>query len=334
MANVGVLGGGAFGLTLADLLAHKGNAVTVWVRDPERCELLQRTRIPGKPGQLRVHEAVRFTSKLDEACVPADVLVSAVASYAIRPVCESILTALTTLRDRLFVNVSKGIEDETLLFPSQIFAEVFGERHAAQFGILSGPSLAAEVCQRIPTVVTSCSASAETAAKVQELFFLPSFRVYTNSDCRGVELGGALKNVIAVAAGICDGLGFGANTKSALITRGLAELTRAGVALGARPQTLYGLAGLGDLVTTSMSPHSRNRTFGELVGRGVPAADALAQIGAVVEGYHTARAAHDMGKRLGIELPITDAVHAVLHEDRPIGEAMESLLMREPKPEN
>jgi glycerol-3-phosphate dehydrogenase (NAD(P)+) len=333
MSKVAVLGAGAWGLTIADLLAGKGHEVQVWLHEADRIEELRTNRTFGTPPELRVNSKVEFFPSIQDVCRNSEFIICAVASFAIRPVCKQLKSSIGALGDRIFVNVSKGIENSTLCLPQQIFQQEICGADTAKYAVLTGPSLAGEVCRRIPTVVTASSSIEAVAIQVQELFMNPDFRVYTNCDCRGAELGGALKNVMAVAAGICDGLGFGANTKSALITRGLAELARAGAALGARPETLYGLAGLGDLVTTCMSPLSRNRSFGELVGQGVPATEALQRIGATIEGYHTARAAHELGKRPGIEMPISFAVYEVLYENRGIRETIDGLLTRDPKPE-
>lgn len=331
--RVAVLGAGAWGLTLADLLACKGCCVGVWDCDLQLLERLRQTRRPGKPPELQVHESVQFHDEFSAAVGDTEIVVSAVPSFAVRSVCARLNEAPGGLGGRIYVSCSKGIEEETLMLPSEIFGEAFGSGACAQFSILSGPSHAEEVCRRMPTVVVSCSCEVETAERVRDLFFLPSFRVYTQTDCRGVELGGALKNVIAIAAGITDGLGFGDNTKAALITRGLAEIARAGAAMGAQPQTLAGLAGLGDLIVTAMSRHSRNRAFGELIGQGMDTRSALEKVGAVVEGYRTSKSAHGLGLKAGIEMPLTDAVFSVLHEGRNVRETSEMLLQRLPKPE-
>jgi glycerol-3-phosphate dehydrogenase (NAD(P)+) len=262
----------------------------------------------------------------------AEVIVSVVPSFAVRDVCRVIID-LGGLGARCFISCSKGITEDTLLLPSQVFAAEFGEEALDQYAVLSGPSHAEEVCQRIPTTVVSSSRSPQTAAIARDLFLLPEFRVYTQADTIGVELGAALKNVIAIAAGVCDGLGFGDNTKAALITRGLAEIARAGMAMGALPQTLSGLAGLGDLVVTAMSRHSRNRQFGELLARGRTPEAALEEVGAVVEGYRTARSAHGLARQLGIEMPLSEAVYRVCHEGLSLRDATDLLLSRDPKPE-
>jgi glycerol-3-phosphate dehydrogenase (NAD(P)+) len=331
--RVTVFGAGAWGLTLADLLSRKGCEVAVWDADTDIIRRLQRERSRGKPPGLVVAETVRFETEFEPAAGFGDIVVCVVPSFAVRPVCEQLAASGNGLRGRVFVCCSKGIEEETLLLPSQVFAEIFGAAAASQFAVLSGPSHAEEVCRGIPTVVVTSSAEITTAERVRDLFITPGFRVYTQSDCLGVELGGALKNVIAIAAGACDGLGFGDNTKAALITRGLAEIARAAIALGARAQTLSGLSGLGDLIVTATSRHSRNRLFGELLATGRSPKQALEEVGAVVEGYRTCRSAHFLSRRIGVEMPITDAIYAVLFEGAGIAEATASLLGRDPKPE-
>lgn len=333
MTKIAVLGAGAWGVTLADLLAGKNNQVVVWDVDAAALDVLRRERTRGRPPGLKVHESVEFEPNFAAALKDAEVIVSVVPSHAVRPTCQQLIATRSDAGKIIFVSCSKGIEEDTLMLPSEIYEQVMGPEHAGSFVALSGPSHAEEVCKRIPTVVVASSTSTANAEFVRDLFILPTFRVYTQDDCRGVEMGAALKNVIAIAAGITDGLGYGDNTKAALITRGLAEITRAACAGGAKAQTLAGLAGLGDLVVTAMSRHSRNRGFGELIGRGLPADEALRQVGQIVEGYRTARSAHDLAARLGIEMPIVSSVYSVLYEGVSVTEACDALLQREPKPE-
>lgn len=329
--RIAVLGAGAWGVTLADLLARNGHEVRVW--DPAIVALaaLRRDRSHGKLPGLQVHESVLFADDFDACIEGTNVIVSVVPAQAVRSVCERLRVG--GLACRLFVSCSKGIEIGSLRLPSQVFEEFFGAEASCSFAALSGPSHAEEVCRRVPTVVVSCSTHLPTAERVRDLFMMPAFRVYTQQDCLGVELGGALKNVIAIGAGICDGLGFGDNTKAALITRGLAEITRAGVAIGGQPRTFAGLAGLGDLVVTAMSRHSRNRQFGELLGKGMSPKQAQVEVGATVEGFYTARSAHELAAKLCVDMPICSSVYAVTHEGLPLKEALEQLLAREPKPE-
>lgn len=334
MNNTAILGAGAWGLTLADLLARKGESVTVWDRKPEVLSQLTRERTRNTPVGLVVHESVSFDGDLEKVSRNADVLVCAVPSYGIRALCERIRAICSDGKHRIFVSCSKGIEENTLMLPSQIFADVIGEKGSTDFAVLAGPSHAEEVCRGIPTLVACCATQPEIANRVRDLFFRPTFRVYTQGDCKGVELGGALKNVLAIAAGGCDGLGFGDNTKAALITRGLAELSRAAVALGAERQTLMGLSGLGDLVVTCGSKHSRNRKFGELIASGLSPEQALDKVGAAVEGYRTAKSAYALAKKIGVEMPIVTTVYRILYESVSLSDALRALLERDPRPEN
>ncbi len=333
MERITVFGAGAWGATLADLLARKGFPVKVWDVDVELLAQLATTRRRGKPPALVVHESVAFEKDLAAAAVDADVWVCVVPSFAVRELCRNLRASMGGVGQRVFVNCAKGIEEITLATPSVIYAEEFGQQHLARYAVLSGPSHAEEVCLGIPTSVVSASDDVATARRVQSLFGTRVFRVYTQEDRIGVEMGAALKNVIAIAAGACDGLGFGDNTKAALITRGLAEITRAACALGASPQTLAGLAGLGDLIVTAMSRHSRNRLFGELLARGRSVTDALKEVGAVVEGYRTCRSAHMLSQKIGVDMPITAAIYGVLFEGTSIQDATAQLLDRDPKPE-
>ncbi|MGI8907132.1 MAG: NAD(P)H-dependent glycerol-3-phosphate dehydrogenase [Candidatus Sumerlaeaceae bacterium] len=332
--RIGVLGAGAWGLTLADLLAKKGELVTVWDRNAEVLRALARDRTRNSPVGLVVDESITFEPDLQALASVADVLVCAVPSYAIRALCERLRDVWSNGRRRIFVSCSKGIEENTLMLPSQIFTDVMGKKAAHDFVVLAGPSHAEEVCRGVPTLVVCCAAEPEIANLVRDLFFRPTFRVYTQGDCKGVELGGALKNVLAIAAGGCDGLGFGDNTKAALVTRGLAELSRAAIALGAERQTLMGLSGLGDLVVTCGSQHSRNRKFGELIARGLTPEQALDTIGAAVEGYRTAKSAHALAANIGVEMPIAATVYRILYEGISVNDALRALLERDPRPEN
>ena len=333
--SVGVFGAGAWGITLADLLARKGCDVCVWDVNSAAIAHLAKERSPAKLPELRIADSLRLTTDFGECARGAKVLLCAVPSFAVRSLCERLIPVVPrNLEGCLLVSVSKGIEEGTLLLPSQIVEEYFGHDAMQRVAALSGPSHAEEVSRRIPTVVVSASKSAETAERVRELFMMPEFRVYTQSDVLGVELGAALKNVIAIAAGGCDGLGFGDNTKAALVTRGLAEIARMGRAMGADAMTFAGLTGLGDLVVTAMSRHSRNRLFGELVASGRGVEQALEDVGQVVEGYRTSQSAHALAERLGVDAPIISAVHNVLHAGGDLRGAVSDLLTREPKPEN
>jgi len=277
---------------------------------------------------------VQYSNDLAAVSSKADFLICGVPSYAVREVCGKLVSLWQNGNGPIFVSCCKGIEENTLMLPSQIFADVIGVESASRFAVLAGPSHAEEVCRGIPTLVTCSSPDLETASKVRDLFFQPQFRVYTQGDCVGVELGGALKNVIAIAAGGCDGMGFGDNTKAALITRGVAEIGRMAQALGARAKTLAGLAGLGDLIVTASSRHSRNRRFGELLAKGLTPEAALAEIGAAVEGYRTARSAYQLAAQIGVDMPLVTAVYSVVYEGLPMREVLKRLLERDPRPED
>lgn len=328
-----VLGGGAWGLTLADLLAQKGEQVTVWDRSNEVLQQLTTTGSRHNTPWLKVSSTVRFESNLQEAINGAGTMVCAVPSYAIRDVCQQLKGYWDSSGRPIFVSCSKGIEQETLLLPSQIVADVLGPGSDSRFAVLAGPSHAEEVCRGVPTSIVCCSCDEQVSEQVRDLFFLPTFRVYTQHDCKGVEIGGALKNVLAIAAGGCDGLGFGDNTKAALVTRGLAEIARLAAAMGAQSQTLSGLSGLGDLIVTCMSQHSRNRRFGELIASGLTPEQALTEVGAAVEGYRTAKSAYLLAQKLEVEMPLTTAVYQVLHEGVSLKAGLAQLLERDPRPE-
>jgi glycerol-3-phosphate dehydrogenase (NAD(P)+) len=334
MSEVAVLGAGAWGLTLADLLARNGESVTVWDRKPEVVEQLRTHRTRNSPPGLVVHETMQFRASLLDVVQRAEIVVCAVPTYGIRELCEKLRHVWDDGRERVFVSCSKGIEQDTLLLPSGIFADVLGEAAASHFAVVAGPSHAEEVCRGIPTLVVCCAGRPDVAQRVRDLFFRPTFRVYTQGDCKGVELGGALKNVLAIAAGACDGLGYGDNTKAALITRGLAELSRAAVAMGAERQTLMGLSGLGDLVVTCGSRHSRNRKFGELIASGLTPEQALEAVGAAVEGYRTAKSAYMLARQVDVEMPIVTTVHGILYEGLSLEDGLRTLLERDPRPEN
>lgn len=325
--KVAVLGAGSWGTALAILLAGKGKRVSLWARSQKAAEELRwrRENLAYLPGVIIPFE-VAITSDLDEALHEAEVVVLSVPSHAVR---ETVRAASPSLASQtLLVNAAKGLEVDTLLRLSQVVAEELGEEVLARFAVLSGPSHAEEVSRQFPTTVVAASLAPRIAKAVQDLFTTPFFRVYTNPDLVGVELGGALKNIIALAAGMADGLGFGDNTRAALITRGLAEITRLGVRMGANPLTFAGLTGLGDLVVTCTSPHSRNRQAGLLLGRGQPLEQVLNQVGMVVEGVRTTKAACLLAERYGVEMPITREVYRVLFEGQSPQEGVARLMLR------
>jgi len=330
--HIGVLGAGSWGTTLANLLAKKGEDVVLWAYEGEVAEAINRERrnllyLP----QIQLAPTLRATADIVEATHGARGVVSVSPSHVVRRVLGDAVPFLR--RDAWVVSASKGIETDTLATLDQVLAEVLPPPVAARAAFLSGPSFALEVAQEHPTAVTLAARDASLARQLQGLFQTPYFRVYTHHDIRGVELGGALKNVIAIAAGVADGLGFGHNTRAALITRGLAEIARLGVAMGAEASTFAGLAGLGDLVLTCTGPLSRNRAVGVELGRGRPLEDILRGMIMVAEGVRTAQAAHALARRHGVEMPITAEVYAILFEGRSPRAAVESLMLREPKAE-
>jgi glycerol-3-phosphate dehydrogenase (NAD(P)+) len=325
--KVTVLGAGAWGTALARLLQTGGNHVTLWAHSPSHLDELRRTHRNERflPGIVLPWE-MRLEPDLSSAIAGAEYVVVAVPSKSFRET-----TRFLADFSGVVVSVTKGIEHRTGLTMCGILAETAPQAGRAA---LSGPSFALEVARDIPTAIVAASADLAMARAVQKLFHRPSFRVYTGQDLLGVELGGALKNVIAIAAGICDGLGFGDNTKAALVTRALSEMRHLGVAAGAQAETFFGLSGLGDLMVTCFSRLSRNRGFGERIGRGDTIPDIMAGLTAVAEGYPTARSASELARRLNVETPITDEIHATLYLGKHPALALRDLTARDSKPEN
>lgn len=322
--HIQVVGGGSWGLALARLLALKDHRVRLWTRKEDNPEELRRTRqsplyLPG----MRLPESVEVVSDVDPA---VDMAVLAVPSHAMRAVLAEYPLSDRTLR----VSVAKGIENDSLMRMSEVIRDVSGPGPVL---CLSGPSHAEEVAFDLPATVVVAGEDAAACERVQEAFIGRTFRVYTSPDLVGVELGGSLKNVIAIAAGVCDGFGLGDNAKAALITRGLAEISRLGVSMGADPLTFAGLSGMGDLIVTCASRHSRNRALGERLAKGMAVDQALAASPMVAEGVRTARSAHALARRQGVEMPITEQVYAVLFEKADPRAAVDELMLREAKPE-
>ncbi len=325
-----MVGCGGWGTALALLLDGNGHRATIWGVEPEYVRSVRETRFnPRYLAGIRIPVSVGLTSDVAE-CVPSgDVVVMATPTVYLRSVSEQVAEHLR--EGQLIVNVAKGIEEGTQLLGSQIVGDVCGEDLA--LAGLYGPSHAEEVARGLPTTIVATSRAPELAARVQRIFMCASFRVYTNTDALGVELGSALKNVIAIAAGMCDGLDFGDNAKSALLTRGLAEITRLGVAMGGRAETFAGLSGLGDLITTCISPYGRNRAVGMRIGRGETLDEILASMDQVAEGVRTTRSACALADRHGVDMPISRAVYEVLFEGKPPLEAGMELMQRTPRPE-
>lgn len=330
--TISVIGAGSWGNTLANSLAKKGFDVTMWVFEADQLAEMEKTRrnerfLPG----ISLPESLKLTGDLQAAVQTADVLVMAVPSHAMRIVCEKISD---NVRDnQIIVNVAKGIENDTLKRMSEVIGVVLPVSEK-QIATLYGPSHAEEVAREIATAVVAASTSLETARIVRDLFATEYFRVYSSTDIIGVEIGGSVKNVVAIAAGICDGAGFGDNTKAALLTRSLAEIQRLGVVLGARPETFAGLSGIGDLIVTCMSKHSRNRHVGEQIGRGRTLKEILGEMVMVAEGVKTTRSVHQLAKKLGLEMPISEQVYAVLFHNKNPHEAVAELMTREAKDEH
>jgi glycerol-3-phosphate dehydrogenase (NAD(P)+) len=317
------------GTALALLFGKSACEVRLWSRDDTYARRFARIRVNERhlPG-VRVPDGVRITSAVDEVAEEADLLVVAVPTAHLRATLEAIASALPPAP---VVSVVKGIECETFARPSQIIAETLGARGMA---VLSGPSHAEELARGLPASVVVSGSRPALNDLVRDLLSHEGFRVYTSPDALGVELAGALKNILGIAAGICDGLEVGDNAKAALLTRGLAEIARLGIELGARPETFYGLAGVGDLVTTCYSPYGRNRAFGERIGRGEKAEAILAESANVIEGVPTTYSVAALARSRGVEMPITAELHHVLFEGKPPRAAMIDLMIRDPKVES
>ena len=326
-----VVGAGAWGTALAKVLADAGHDVCMWSFEPEVADSInERSENPYLAG-IRLPAELKAEADLGRAVKGAELVVSVSPSQVVRGVMAE--AAGHIREDALVVSASKGIEFGTLMRMDQVLAEVLPKRVMEGFSVLSGPSFAKEVAVGAPTAVVVASRLEEAASRVQRAFQTPWFRVYSNLDVVGVELGGALKNVVALAAGMSAGLGYGHNTMAALITRGLAEMTRLGVALGARQATFYGLAGMGDLVLTCTGSLSRNRTVGFRLGQGESLDEILADMTAVAEGVKTASGVRELAARHGVEMPIAEQVCAIVEEGRSPQDALRALMERDPKPE-
>lgn len=330
MAKIGVLGAGGWGIALSVLLNQNGHEVTLWSKLETEVEEIISTRENKKslPG-IKVDKNIAVTADLDEAVAQKDIIVMAVASVFVRA--TSALLKGKISENQVIVNVAKGIEEKTLFTISQIIEQELSEANVA---VLSGPSHAEEVGKGIPTTVVVGAKDKQTAMMIQNIFSSPVFRVYTSPDILGIELGGSLKNVIALAAGISDGLGYGDNTKAALITRGIHEMSRLGVAMGGKLPTFFGLSGIGDLIVTCSSTHSRNWRAGNLIGQGKTLAEAREEIHMVVEGANSAQAALALAKKYHIVMPIVEQVNAVLFENAKASDAVEQLMGRDKTVEN
>ena len=327
MTKIGVVGAGAWGTALACHAARQGHAVTLWALEPEVAEEVAREhRNSVYLPDAEIPASVRATSEAAEAAAGARVVILVPPSKYLRQVSERLAGALAP--DAVVVVASKGVEEGTLQLMSEVLAESLPELPPERVAFLSGPSFAKEVARGLPTDVVLASRDGSAAREVQPLLHASAFRVYSSTDPVGVQVGGAVKNVVAVAAGACDGLGLGANARAALITRGLAEITRLGVALGADPLTFLGMAGVGDLILTCTGDLSRNRTLGAKVAEGVDPQEYLAGQRSVAEGFFTAAATWALAQKLGVDMPITEHVFHVLHRGRPLREAARLLVSR------
>ena len=329
MAKVSVLGAGSWGTALSLLLCKNGHEVTLWsaLEDEVRMLCEKREHESKLPG-VRLPEDMKLTADLEDSLQDPDVAVLAVPSPFTRSTAHRM--APFVKKGQIIVNVAKGVEEHTLMTLSEIISE---EIPQADVCVLSGPSHAEEVGKGLPTTCVVSAEKRETAEYLQGIFMSPVFRVYTTPDILGVELGGALKNVIALAAGTADGLGYGDNTKAALITRGIAEISRLGTKMGARAETFYGLSGIGDLIVTCASVHSRNRKAGYLMGKGYTMQEAMDEVKMVVEGVYSARAAKSLAEKYQVEMPIIEEVNKVLFEDKPAADAVRDLMLRDKKVE-
>lgn len=330
--KISVIGAGGWGTTLSILLHYNGHNVTLWEYDKKNTKhmLKQRENETYLPG-IKIPDELHITSDLLEASYDKNMIILAVPSQFLRNVVKEIKPY--NIKDTILVSVSKGIENNSLLTMSQMIQEVFDDVSPAQVGVLSGPSHAEEVSRRIPTAVVCACEDKSTAKTIQSTFMTSYFRVYTSTDILGVELGGAFKNVIAIGAGIIDGAKFGDNTKAAIMTRGVAEISRLGIAMGARPETFSGLSGMGDLIVTCMSRHSRNRFVGEKIGEGKKLKDILKHMSAIAEGVETSRSASHLARKFDIETPITNEVYKMLFEEKDPIKSTNDLMTRDMKEE-
>ncbi len=331
MSSIGVIGAGAWGTAVAVHLCRMGHDVFLWAYEAElvRTMIEDRENVSFLPG-ASLPEGLKPTTDMAEAC-NADIVVIACPSRFFRDIIMEAADYISD--DAIVVSLTKGIEDNSLLLLSEVYAQVRSREALDRFVVLSGPSFAKEVVESYPTDVVVACESDDIARKVQQEFHAPFFRVYSSDDLVGVQLGGAVKNVIAVAAGGCDGLGLGLNARAALITRGLAEIARLGIAMKANPLTFLGLAGMGDLILTCTGDLSRNRTLGWRVAKGESPKEVIESTSAVAEGYYSTRATYRLAEKLGVDMPITGLVYSVLYEDKSIQDAIRSLMTREFKDE-
>ena len=330
--KISVLGAGGWGTTLAILLHYNGHNVTLWEYKKSYARHLLKKRINTDylPG-IKIPKEILITSDIEESTENKNLIVMAVPSQFLRGIVRDI--DFHQIKNSILVSVSKGIENKSLMTMSQMLKNVFPHVDKNQIGVISGPSHAEEVSKRIPTAVVAASSDLETSKAIQAAFITSYFRVYASTDILGVELGGAFKNIIAIGAGIIDGAGFGDNTKAAIMTRGVAEISRLGLAMGAQPETFAGLSGMGDLIVTCMSRHSRNRFVGEQIGKGKKLKQILNSMDQVAEGVETTRSANQLAAKIEVETPITNEVYKILFEDKDPVKATTDLMTRDMKTE-
>jgi len=330
--KLAVLGAGGWGTTLAILLHYNGHDVTLWEYKRNYSKVLDKTRkneryLPG----IKIPKEIKITPDIDEAAEKKNMIVLAVPSQFLRGVVKNI--SYSTIKNSILVSVAKGIENKTMMTMSQMLKDVFPSLDESQVGVISGPSHAEEVSRKIPTAVVAASSEIETSKSIQVAFITAYFRIYSSVDIVGVELGGAFKNVIAIGAGIVDGVKFGDNTKAAIMTRGIAEISRLGETMGAHPDTFAGLSGMGDLIVTCMSRHSRNRYVGEQIGSGKKLKDVLKSMDMIAEGVETSRSVTQLSKNHNVETPIADEVYKILFENKDPVKATTDLMTRDMKRE-
>jgi len=333
MTTVGVLGAGSWGITLANLLSQKGNTVKLWEFDPINASKLSKSRKLSFFPQAILSKEILVTSDIFTVANSADFLLFVVPSHTLRSVAKALKNSNANLNHTTLISAVKGIENSTLSLMTEIISDELGKEFDDRIVAISGPTHAEEVSIKIPTAAVSASKNIISAAKVQKLFMTDYFRIYTQSDITGVQTAGALKNIYAIAAGMCDGLALGDNTKAALITRALREMVKLGVKMGGEPSTYLGLAGLGDLMVTCFSKHSRNRALGEKLGHGQTLSAAEKDVLMIAEGVKTTKSAFDLAEKFSLDLPITKQIYSVLYMNKSPKDALQELMLRQAKPE-
>lgn len=330
MRKIAIIGDGGWGTALSVVLSQKGHDVSLWGFFKDYIESVAKTRENVKFLKgVAIPRSIKVTASLEEAISGASAVILAVPSKYLRSVLENLKKIAE--KDAVYISATKGIESDTLLRMSEVATGVLGK--GIKIVAVSGPSIAVEVVKGLPTTLVAASRDMDLARDVQEILMCGVLRVYTSDDVIGVELGGSLKNIIAIAAGASDSLGFGTNTKAAILTRGLAEIKRLGTEMGARQETFAGLSGLGDLITTCISPYSRNRWFGEMLGKGKKAENIIKETEMVVEGVTTAKSAFELSKKYNVDMPLTREVYEIIYKNKPPKEAVKDLLLRSAKPE-